>query len=67
MTEMINWVKPNGTKIQTNTLPANVDMAKSLGWKTPEQIQAEAKAAAEKAAQDKKDADAKAKAEAKAA
>lgn len=30
---MIEWEKPNGSKIKTNTAPANIEKAKELGWK----------------------------------
>lgn len=27
------WIKPNGTEIETNDLPATIAYAESLGWK----------------------------------
>ena len=31
--KMIEWEKPNGTKIKTNDHPANIEHAEELGWK----------------------------------
>jgi hypothetical protein len=30
---MIKWVKPNKTEVETNDLPATIEMAEKLGWK----------------------------------
>ena len=28
----MKWVKPNGSEIETNDLPATIEVAKKLGW-----------------------------------
>lgn len=48
----MKFIKPNGTKIEINDNPESIAKARELGWKTAEELkaEAEAKAAAEKAA-----------------
>ena len=29
----MKWIKPNGTEIETNDLPATIEAAHNLGWK----------------------------------
>ncbi len=47
MTQSIEWIKPNGKRIEANDTEETTDYARSLGWKifseTPEGL-AEAKA-----------------------
>ena len=62
---MTKWVKPNGAKISINDSPSTIEKAISLGWKTEEQAETEAKAKAEAEAKAKAEAEAKAKAESK--
>ena len=33
---MAVWIKPSGTEVETNDLPATIEAAKSLGWKPKE-------------------------------
>lgn len=52
---MIKWKKPNGTEIETNDLPANIERALELGWvRVDDEAAAEAAAAAKLAPKTKK-------------
>lgn len=42
---MTTWIKPNGTEIELNDLPATQDQAKAYGWQKKSDVKA-AKAAA---------------------
>lgn len=37
MSNLIDWLKPNGSKITTNALDETVEYAESLGWKRTEE------------------------------
>lgn len=43
MSELTEWVKPNGTKIMLNNADATVQAAKNKGWKMAEVDMAETK------------------------
>lgn len=40
---MIKWIKEGGVEVETNEMPVTIAKARSLGWKTPEEIEAESK------------------------
>ena len=51
----MKFIKPNGTEVETNGRPDTIARAQELGWKTPEQLEAEAKAAEEAEAEQEAD------------
>jgi len=50
MAEQITWVRPSGSEITTNGLPASIERAAQLGWKPKDGNEAAPKADAKKPA-----------------